>query len=108
MEKTVAAQDLQVKIVEIKGRCPVYAIGDGFRILGGWKLQAQRPICLHALSSLMPYYVALSRGIPPSDLGLGDAGDGDRAVPRPLRADRWWDGHLRHSEGERIPESLGC
>jgi len=73
MEKTVAAQDLQVKIVEIKGRCPVYAIGDGFRILGGWKLQAQRPICLHALSSLMPYYVALSRGIPPSDLGLGDA-----------------------------------
>ena len=67
------AKDLQVKIVEIKGHCPVYQVGDGFRILEGWKLQAQRPICLHALSSLMPYYVALSRGIPPSELGLGDA-----------------------------------
>jgi len=73
MEENVAAQDLQVKIVEIKGRCPIYQVGDTFYILEGWKLQAQRPICLHALSSLMPYYVALSRGIPPSELGLGDA-----------------------------------
>ncbi len=64
------AQDLTVRVIEVKGHCPVYAVGDGFRILEGWKLQAQRPICLHALSCLMPYYVALSRGIPPSELGL--------------------------------------
>ena len=66
-------RDLEVRVVEIKGNCPVYEAGDGFRILEGWKLSAHKPLCLHALSSLMPYYIALSRGTLPSDLGLGSS-----------------------------------
>jgi len=44
------AQDLEVRVVEIKGHCPVYRVGDCFRILEGCKLQAERPLCLHALT----------------------------------------------------------
>jgi len=68
----MAAQDLEVCVIEIKGRCPVYRVGDRFYILEGYKLQAERPLCLHALAALMPYYVTLSRGTPPRELGLGD------------------------------------
>lgn len=63
--------DLGVEVLEIKGRCPVYRVGDRFMILEGYKLQAERPLCLHSLASILPYYVALSRGVSPKDLGLG-------------------------------------
>ena len=65
------ARDLEVEVVEVKGRCPVYRIGDRFHIREGWRLEAAQPLCLHALTVLMPYYIALSRGIPPRELGLG-------------------------------------
>lgn len=68
----MGANDLEVQVVEVKGHCPVYGLGDRFRIREGWKLEAERPLCLHALTALMPYYVALSRGIKPRELGLGD------------------------------------
>ncbi len=61
---------LQVEVVEIQGHCPVYRVGDGFRIEAGYCLVAGRPICLHALQSLNPYYVPLSRGMAPAELGL--------------------------------------
>ena len=64
-------RDLEVEVVEIKGRCPVYQVGDRFYIREGWKLEAPKLLCLHALTALMPYYIALSRGIPPRELGLG-------------------------------------
>lgn len=66
-------RDLQVQIVEIQGHCPVYQLGDSLRIEDGYKLVSARPVCLHALQSLNPYYVALSRGVTPSDLGLAGA-----------------------------------
>jgi len=59
-----------VKVLEIKGHCPVYHVGSTFRVLDGFKLEADEPICMHSLASLLPYYVALSRGIRPIDLGL--------------------------------------
>jgi len=61
---------LEVEVVEVQGHCPVYRVGDRFRIEGGYRLVAGRPVCLHALQSLSPYYVPLSRGIPPAELGL--------------------------------------
>jgi len=39
-------------------------------IVDGYKLVAEMPLCMHALQSLAPYYVALSRGMDPADLGL--------------------------------------
>ncbi len=63
-------RNLIIEIVDIQGVCPVYHVGDSFRIEEGYKLVSHQPLCLHALQSLNPYYVALSRGIAPSDLGI--------------------------------------
>jgi uncharacterized repeat protein (TIGR04076 family) len=62
--------DLTVEVIEIQGHCPVYQVGDQFQINGGYKLAAGQPLCMHALQSLSPYYVPLSRGISPVELGL--------------------------------------
>lgn len=62
--------DLRVKVVAIKGKCPVYCEGDSFVIAEGFKLVAERPLCLHSLAAILPYYVALSRGVSPVSLGL--------------------------------------
>jgi len=59
-----------VKVVNIQGNCPVYKVGDSFRIVDGYKLAAEMPLCIHALQSLAPYYVALSQGVKPAELGL--------------------------------------
>ena len=63
--------NLKITVIEIQGKCPVYKVGNSFRIEEGYKLITNFPICLHSLSSIMPYYVALSNGVPPEDLGLG-------------------------------------
>lgn len=68
---------LVIEVIEIKGHCPVYNAGDTFSIVDGYKLNCSRPVCLHSLASLMPYYVALSRGVSP--VGLGLAGEGETA-----------------------------
>lgn len=70
--------DLIIKVKEIKGTCPVYRLGDSIAIRGGYILDTKNssPVCMHSLASLMPYYVALSRGIPPEDLGISGATEG--------------------------------
>ena len=68
---------LRVEVLDIQGHCPVYKVGNSFRIVGGYKLIAETPLCMHVLQSLAPYYVALSRGIDPVDLGLDGS---DRAA----------------------------
>lgn len=70
----MAGKDLLIRVLDIRGRCPVYQKGHEFRILEGFKLDTERPLCMHSLSSLMPYYVALSRGILPKELGLTRGG----------------------------------
>ncbi|MBC7350113.1 MAG: TIGR04076 family protein [Candidatus Aminicenantes bacterium] len=61
----------------MNGHCPVYKAGDSFRIADGFILRCDRDraICLHSLASLMPYYVALSRGASPVELGLAREGE---------------------------------
>jgi uncharacterized repeat protein (TIGR04076 family) len=65
---------LKVKVKEIKGNCPVYKRDDSFLIVDGYKLETDKPICMHSLASIMPYYVALGKGVSPKELGLGDKG----------------------------------
>ncbi len=62
--------DIIVEVVEIKGNCPVYKVGDKFIIKEGYKLITEKEICMHSLASIMPYYVALSKGVDPRILGL--------------------------------------
>lgn len=66
---------LEVTVVEIKGRCPVYEVGDAFRIFDGFRLVTRKPLCMHSLASIMPYYVALSRGVSAVELGLAREGN---------------------------------
>ena len=72
--------DLIVKVREIKGTCPVYRLGDSILIREGYILDTKKSstVCMHSLASLMPYYVALSKGVSPQTLGLS-GGKGDRA-----------------------------
>ncbi|KPJ72633.1 hypothetical protein AMJ52_05780 [candidate division TA06 bacterium DG_78] len=63
---------LKIKVHKIKGTCPIYKKGDTFYIIDGHKLQTDMLICVHSLSSIIPYYVALSRKISPKDLGLSN------------------------------------
>lgn len=71
-------RDLVIRVVQVKGFCPVYQEGDAFTISEGYKLRAEKAICMHSLASLLPYYVALSHGVNPKDLGLS-LQDGNKA-----------------------------
>jgi len=62
--------ELVIKVLEIKGHCPVYRVGSTFRIVEGFKLLTDEPLCMHSLASLLAYYAALSRGVSPLELGL--------------------------------------
>ncbi len=63
---------LTIKVVEIRGECPVFNLGDRIVIEGPKvKLDETDAICTHAFASLLPYIVALRKGIKPRELGLG-------------------------------------
>lgn len=63
--------DLLITVHEIEGTCPVYKQGDRFRVTEGFKLKTDRTLCMHSLASILPYYITLSKGTPPGELGLG-------------------------------------
>jgi len=77
---------LKIKVVKIKGNCPVYNEGDEFHIEDGYKLNSKITLCMHSLASIMPYYIPLSRGISSQELGLAKFGSRDEvASPLPAR-----------------------
>ena len=62
---------LEIRVREIRGSCPVYKVGDKIviddpRIL----LDKTDAVCVHALSTLLHYVVALEEGADPVKLGL--------------------------------------
>ena len=62
---------LDIRVCQIKGKCPVYKVGDkmtidGARIL----LDRTDAACVHALATLLHYVVALEEGADPVKLGL--------------------------------------
>ncbi len=61
---------LVIEVVDIQGHCPVYRVGDCFHMEEGYKFMSNRPVCMHALQAVCPYYVLLSRGMTPTELGL--------------------------------------
>lgn len=69
------AKSLKITVHDIKGVCPIYHIGDTFLIKDGYKLDHAGVLCMHSLSSIMPYYIALSQGIPAQEIGLGNDDD---------------------------------
>jgi uncharacterized repeat protein (TIGR04076 family) len=62
---------LQIKVCEIRGYCPVYKVGDKMTIEGARILMDKTDaVCIHALSTLLHYVVALDEGADPVKLGL--------------------------------------
>jgi len=71
---------LIVKVVEIKGKCPVYEIGNKITLKEGYILDPEETdmVCMHSLASVLPYYVALAKGVGPKEIGLS-RGDSEEA-----------------------------
>ena len=67
---------LIARVIAIEGKCPVYRLGDKIVIEDGFRLKLEETdaVCMHSLASLMPYYVALSKGVSPGELGLSAEG----------------------------------
>ncbi|CAB50298.1 TIGR04076 family protein [Pyrococcus abyssi] len=64
---------LVIKVIDIKGKCPIYKIGDKIIIEGPEvKLDETDALCIHAFASLLPYIIAFRKGVKPSEIGLGD------------------------------------
>ncbi len=63
---------LVITVKEIKGTCPVYRVGDKIVLDEGYRFNLEETdnVCIHSVASIMPYHVALYRGVDPRDLGL--------------------------------------
>ncbi len=60
----------------MRGRCPVYRGGERILIRGPEiDMKNTDRVCIHALSSILHFAVALREGVDPSRLGLCRAGD---------------------------------
>ncbi len=70
---------LLITVKEIEGHCPVYKMGDRIVLDEGYRLNLEETdnMCIHSVASIMPYYVALYRGVDPRALGLSR--DGNKA-----------------------------
>ena len=68
---------LTIRVKEIKGHCPVYQTGDSIVLDEGYRMNLEETdrVCMHSLASILPYYVALYRGVSPVDLGLAKEGE---------------------------------
>lgn len=67
---------LEIVVHQIRGKCPVYKVGDRMmiddpRIL----VDKTDAICTHALSSLLHYVIALEEGVDSVKLGLSKPED---------------------------------
>ncbi len=67
---------LIIEVAEIEGKCPVYRTGNKIILDEGYKVNLRETdnICMHSLSSLLPYYNCLSKGVSPQELGLAKEG----------------------------------
>ena len=65
-------EKLIIEAIKIKGKCPVFKVGYKMTIKGPKiDLEETDAICTHAFASLLPYIVALRKGVKPSEIGLG-------------------------------------
>ena len=62
---------LEIEVHEIRGKCPVYRVGDKM-VIDDPKIVLEKTdaVCVHALSTLLHYVVALEEGADMVKLGL--------------------------------------
>ncbi len=70
-------EKLEIKVVEIRGKCPVFKLGGDRIVIEGPRINLEETdaVCTHAFASLLPYIVALRKGIKPNEIGLGRGGE---------------------------------
>jgi len=83
--------NLIIRVKEIKGQCPVYKVNDTFKLIDGYKLTSEKPICMHSLAALLPHYNAL-RISSPQIWGLAGKDDPEKAYIQCLDAHSYTDG----------------
>lgn len=75
---------LVIRVEAIKGQCPAYQVGDVIVLDHGFLLNVQDTTagCMHSFASIIPYHVALSKGVRPNQMGLAhkDRRDGKAYV----------------------------
>jgi len=61
---------LVIEVIEIRGHCPVYRVGDEI-VINGPKIDLEKTnaLCVHALPSILHYAVALREGVNPVKVG---------------------------------------
>ena len=71
---------LEIEVCEIRGKCPVYKVGDRI-VIDDPKivLESTDALCVHALSSLLHYVLILEAGADPVRLGLTKPDDREHA-----------------------------
>jgi len=69
-----------IEVIEVKGNCPVYKVGDKI-VINGPKIDLKETdaICIHALPTLLHYALALREGADPVKLGLTTEDDPEHA-----------------------------
>jgi uncharacterized repeat protein (TIGR04076 family) len=67
-----AGMRLVVRVEAIKGRCPVYDVGDLIVLDDGFRLDLRETTngCMHSFASIIPYHIALAKGVKPGEMGL--------------------------------------
>ena len=71
---------LEIEVVEVRGKCPVHRVGDKIVIDGASiVLDKTDALCIHALSVILHYAVALDEGADPVKLGLTKPEDKENA-----------------------------
>ena len=93
--------DLIVTVKETKGRCPVHKVGDSFKLVNGYRLVTDIPLCMHSLAALMPHYNAL-RVSEPGDWGLAGKDNKTKAYVQCLDAMSYTDGGTAIFEISRV------
>lgn len=71
-EVTSPGGKLIIEVISIKGKCPVYSVGDKIILDEGYRLNLKETtnVCMHSLASIMPYYNAIFYGVSTKSLGL--------------------------------------
>jgi len=71
---------LEIEVVEVRGKCPVHKVGDKIVVDGpNIVLEKTDALCIHALSVILHYTVALDEGADPVKLGLTTIKDREHA-----------------------------
>ena len=71
---------LEIEVVEVRGKCPIHKVGDKI-VIDGASIVLDRTdaLCIHALSVILHYAVALDEGADPVKLGLTKPDDRENA-----------------------------